>query len=181
MTPANVEPDKGKVKARLWEQLRDPNRFRMCVMGTVLLASYCLVYLPLSERIQDTTKKIDDAKKTLSLVRDIEGLRAQFRRVEKRLPKRTDSKEWAAYVLDGLRQFPLRLLRLDCDAPCNVGPWRAVVLRIDLEGDFFEADGFLRWLEADKRLFRVDSLRISPGRNLEQGLMMQFTILGLMG
>ena len=181
MTPTNVEPAKGKVKPRLWEQLRDPNRFRMCAMGAVLLASYCLVYMPLSERIQDTTKKIADAKKTLSLVRDIEGLRAQFRRAEKRLPKHTDSKEWAAYMLDGMRQFSLRLLKMDCDAPSGVGPWRAVVLRIDLEGDFFEADRFLRWLETDKRLFRVDSFRFAPGRSQEQGLMMQFTILGLMG
>jgi hypothetical protein len=115
------------------------------------------------------------------LVRSIERLRTQYHRVENRLATQTDSKEWAAYMLDGLRQFHLKLLKMDCDAVRYVGPCRAVVLRIDVEGDFLETDRFLRWLEADKRLFRVDSLRITPGRGREQGLTMQFTILGLMG
>ena len=153
----------------------------MCLMGTVLLAGYFLVYAPLSEQIEETTRKTADAKRTLSLVRNIESLRAQFRRVEKRLATQTDSKEWAAYLLDGMRQFHLKLLNMNCEAPRNVGPCRAVVLRLDIEGDFLEADRFLRWLEGDKRLFRVDSLRIAPARSREQGLTMQLTILGLIG
>ena len=101
----------------------------MCLMGTVLLAGYFLVYAPLSEQIEETTRKTADAKRTLSLVRNIESLRAQFRRVEKRLATQTDSKEWAAYLLDGMRQFHLKLLNMNCEAPRNVGPCRAVVLR----------------------------------------------------
>ena len=163
-----MEPNNTQVQARLWERLRDPNRLRMCVMGTVLLAGYCLVYMPLSGQIQETSKKIADAKKTLSLVRNIESLRAQYQRVENRLATQTDSKEWAAYVLDGLRQFRLKLLKMDCDVLRNVGPCKAVVLRIDIEGDFLETDRFLRWLEGDKRLFRVDSLRITPGAEVNK-------------
>ena len=66
------------------------------------------------------------------------------------------------YLLGGIRRFPLRLTALDCDPPRDVGPYKAVVLRVDLEGAFFDMDALLRWLESNPRLFRIDSLRISP-------------------
>lgn len=181
MALLNNETNNASAQSKLLDGLRNPDRFRMAVLGVVLAVGYCLVYMPLSGRIQGTTQRLENARTHLALVRDIESLQGQFRRVQSRLPKNTDVKEWATYVLNGMRPFSLKLLKLNCDDPRSVGPCTAVVLRLDVEGDFFEADRFLRWLESDKRLFRVDSVRFTPTRGSSTGLSMQFTILGLTG
>ncbi len=176
----NADSDSQQLKSRLWQQVRDPNRFRMATMGIMLLAGYCLVYMPLSDRIQETTQKLDDAKKSLALIHGIEGLQKQYRLVEGRLVMQTDPKEWLSYMLEGIRRFPLKLTNINCGGIRNVGPCRVMILHLDIECDFFTIDRFLRWLEADKRLFRVDLIRFAP-RGPNKGLAIHMVVLGLMG
>ena len=68
---------------------------------------------------------------------------------------------------------------LDRRPPRGVGPYKAVVLHVDLRGTFFDLDDFLRWLEANERLFHVDAMRLAP---LAGDLMtLSLTISGLTG
>jgi Tfp pilus assembly protein PilO len=181
MTANNANKNGGNLKSRLLTSLRDANRFRAAVVGTVLVAGYAFIYVPLSDKIVENTKKLTHEEHLLDLAHGIRQLEAQFRKFEGRLPKNTDSKEWVAYVLAGIRNFPLRMVTLDCEAPRDVGPYKAVVLRIELEGAFRDMDRFLRWLESNKRLFRTDALRIAPSRTNKNVLTMQLTVLGIMG
>jgi hypothetical protein len=68
---------------------------------------------------------------------------------------------------------------LDRRPPRAVGPYKAVVLHVDLRGTFFDLDDFLRWLEANERLFHVDAMRLSPSAG--DLMTLSLTISGLTG
>ena len=89
-------------------------------------------------------------------------------------------KEWEQYMLGCIRQFPLTLESFKPEEPRAIGPYKAVVMQIDLSGSFGELDNFLHWLESNKRLFRVDAVSLAPGKTTG-GLIMRITLLGVMG
>ena len=175
--------DTGKnpaLKTQLLERLRDPKQLRACLTGVMLAVGYLGIYMPLSADIEQTTAKLAAEKKQLDLAHDIEHLRAQYAKLKKRLPKKTDVNEWVEYVLSGSRRFPLRLVTLDKNPVREVGPYKAVVLRLEFEGTFPDMNAFLAWLETNERLMRVDSVRIQPHRSNNGSLVMQITVLGIM-
>ncbi len=171
--PANL-------KSRLLDRLRDPMQLRIFVIATVLLVAYAGTYAPLSGKIADATAEINREQGLCQLANDVEHLRIQYQSFADRLPKQGDSNEWVEYLLGGIRRFPLRKTKLDCDPVRDVGPYKAVVLRVELEGSFFAMDALLRWLDSNPRLLRVDSLRIVASPNHPGNLVMQLTVLGLM-
>ncbi len=169
------------LKAQLLERLHNPVQLRAIITGLVLLAGYAGIYMPLSDGIEETTRKLASEKKRLDLARDVEHLRAQYKNFKHRLPEKSDTNEWVQYVLVGVRRFPLKLATLDADPLRDVGPYKAVVLRIELEGAFPDMNRFLGWLETNERLLRIDAVRIQPHRSGNGTLVMQLTVLGVMG
>ncbi len=165
----------------LLERLRDPLRLRVFIAGAVLAIGYAGVYMPLSGRIDDTTRKLSAARRRHELAAQIEHLRAEVEKFQARLPEKTDTNQWIQYVLDGVRSFPVTLNRLDPGSPQRVGPYEAVVLEMELAGAFQELDAFLHWLETNERLFQVDSVHVERARRESEHLVMRLTVLGLKG
>ncbi len=165
----------------LLERLRNPLRIRVLVTAVMLVVGYMAVYTPLSDRIEEVTSRLSDARKRQHLANDIDCLRAQVQKFQARLPEDTDTNQWVQYVLGGIRRFPLKLNNLNSKDSERVGPYEAVVLDIEVEGKFNELDSFLHWLETNRRLFRVDSAKIAPARIKNDKLTMQLHLLGLKG
>jgi Tfp pilus assembly protein PilO len=173
--------DNADLRSRLLARLHDPLQLRIVLTVLVVAVGYLGIYMPLSGEINETCRKLAAEEHRLELARSIEHLRQQFHNLEGRLTEQTDSKEWVNYVLEGIRALPLKLIALDCDAPRELGPYKAVVLRIELEGRFADLDAFLCWLESNQRLFRTDSMRLVPARAGKDAQLMQLTVLGVMG
>jgi Tfp pilus assembly protein PilO len=166
-------------KTGVLEWLKDPWKSRLAVTGAIVLIGYLAVYMPLSNQIADTQRKQAKAQRRLELARDIEQLQAQFDRFKDRVPTDADTNEWIQFLLAGVRLLPLTLNQMDTAPPQAVGPYRAVTLRIEVEGKFHDLDRFLHWLESNERLFRVDSMKIVPSRTDKSTLVMQLTVLGV--
>lgn len=164
---------------RLIELLHDPVRLRMAVTGFMLVVAYAGIYMPLSSRAEEATRKLNKERNLQGLAEDIEYLREQVDKFQPRLPEKTDTNEWVQYVLGGIRKFPPKLISLDRESPKAVGPYKAVVLNIQLEGRFHDLDSFLCWLEGNERLFRVESVKIAPARQATDKLVMKLILLGL--
>jgi Tfp pilus assembly protein PilO len=148
------------LKAQLIDRLHDPLQLRILLIGLVLTIGYFGVFTPLSQEINRTTKAVDRERKLATLAERIEELQKQSDSYKNRLPQQADGKEWMQYILDGVRNFPLKLTRLDCLPPKTIGPYKAVVLQIELEGSFFDLNRFIRWIETNPRLFRMDEIQI---------------------
>lgn len=195
MTPGTPGDRRGGLKNQLNDLLHDPLGLRVVVIGAILLAGYGAVYTPLSARNDVRNRTIKREQKLADLAEKLEHLQAQCKRLDKWLPKQSDNKEWMQYMLDGIRKFPVKLSKLDCLAPRPVGPYQAVVMRIEMEGSYYELDEFLRWLEQNPRLLRIDEISIGlakrdqpGGRNQKEekkvdrdAMVMGITVLGLGG
>ena len=70
--------------------------------------------------------------------------------------------EYRRRLVDGVRALPVKLLRLDSEAPIGVGPYEAAVLRLAVSGPVADLDKLLKWLETDDRLFRIDAFELTP-------------------
>src|SRR5262249_25557284 len=60
------------------------------------------------------------------------------------------------------------LIDLKPERPMDLGPFEAIGLRLKLEGRYAEIDKFLAWIGTDRRLLRVDSIKLDPSRK-DQG------------
>jgi Tfp pilus assembly protein PilO len=180
MNPPETGERRADLKTQLLERLHDPLQLRIFIMAVVLLAGYFAVYEPLSDRIAATTQRISRDKRLLELGESIEQLRKRRQIFHDRLPSAADAKEWVQYVLAGIRQFPLKLCNLDCRNPKAVGPYWAIVLQMELEGSYYDIDKLVSWLESNRRLFRIDSFRISWSPNTHKNTV-YLTVLGMAG
>jgi hypothetical protein len=177
MTPPETGDRRANWKNTVLTLLHDPLQLRICVIVVVLGVGYGAVYQPLSNKIDETTRKLDRDRKLLELAENLEQLQKQYHYFEDRVPQ-SDAKEWVQYVLEGIRRFPLKMAKLDFRPSKRMGPYRIIVLQIDLEGSFFELDRFLRWLESNHRVLRADELMMAPGRS-QDGMIMRVTVLGM--
>lgn len=166
---------------KLIAMMHDPIQLRMLITGFILAAAFVGLYLPVSQAIAETSSELAQEQKRVKLARDIEHLRAQMERFEKRLPKDTDVNEWVQYILEGIRDYPLKLVKLESRDVRTVGQYQAVVLNIELEGTFPDMDRFLRWVESNERLFRMDEVRIVPLRSNKERQVLELVVLGVMG
>lgn len=179
MDPGAKKPD---LKAQLLERLHNPVQLRAAVTALVLLAGYAGIYLPLSSQITAASGRLTAAEKRLRLARDIEQLRAQCTSFKDRLRNKPDPREWLQYVLTGIETVPgLTQTAVRPKPPEAIGPYKAVTLEIGLEGSFGDLSAFLRWLETNERLFRVDALTITPNQAGNGSLHMQLIVVGVMG
>jgi len=167
--------------ARLLASLRDPLRLRVATTAIVLAIGYGAIYLPLSDNIETTSRKLAKARGREELVQQVEFLRAQADRFKERTADRQEANGWVQHVLGGIRRFPLQLNTLNSEKPRDVGPLDVFVLQIELEGEFHDHDSLLAWLETNERLIRVESVKFAPARGQGDRLVMQLTLLGLAG
>ncbi len=182
MPPHAESPDQAvPLKTKLFDHLYNPNKLRAIVTGLMLLIGYVGVYMPLSNGMDTTTRQLVKERKRLELGCEVEALRVQFNRFKNRIPKKRDANEWVPYILDGVRQYPVALLKWNADELRDIGPYKVVVLRLELEGTFEGMDSMLDWLETNERLIRVDTMKLAPQRAGSGKLVMQLVVLGVMG
>jgi Type II secretion system (T2SS), protein M subtype b len=165
----------------LKRRLRDPLQLRL-FLGCGMLGSWCLVvYSPLSDGIEEAKRERTLAVAHLTMARDIEALRVQDAKYKPRLPTGTDPNEWVEYLLGGVRKSPIRLLKLEPQSLRKHGPYDVVVVRIEAQGSFADLTALLAWIETNPRLLRVDSLILQPTRGVGRDLVLNLTVLGVMG
>ncbi len=179
MNTSETEERRGDWKSALVKRLHDPLQLRIGVAVIVLAVGYGAVYVPFSGQVVETTRKLEHDQQRLALARSIEQLQKQYGRFQHRIPQHVDTEEWVQYMLDGIRQFPLVMTTLDRRPPRAVGPYKVVVLHVDVRGTFFDLDEFLRWLESNERLLHVDAMKLVPSGG--EVMTLNLTISGLTG
>jgi len=180
MRRQNQKTGKGPI-AGFVARLHNRAFLRAVVTIVVLAIAYFAVYSPLAADIDDDVHKLAAQKKLLETVRDIESLRKEYASFKDRVPEKADTNEWVEYMLGGIRQFPLKLIVLNPAAPREVGPYKGIVMRIELDGQLRDMNDFLKWLETNRRLLRVDIMDIGTSIQTKGALVMHLTVVGVTG
>jgi hypothetical protein len=161
------------------KRFNDPAQLRWIMMGFVLCAGVVGVYMPLSGRADDAERRANHEKERLALIKDLEHLRADYTDIKKHIVK-MDPSDWATYLNEGTRMFKgLRVLSMETQSTRSMPPYRLAVLTIVLEGTFPLFDQYLRWLDTNERLLRVDTVKIEPS-DRGDSLQMKVLVQGIM-
>lgn len=160
-------------------RLRNPLQLRLILGGSLLAVWYGLVFVPLRSRIDKTARDRAQSEAHLSLARDIEALRTETKAFKGRIPTHADTNEWVEYLLGGVREFPVKMLKLEPKGMRKHGPFEVVALQIELQGSYRDLDAMLAWIEVNPRLLRIDSLVFEPSRGKAETLDLKLTVLGM--
>ncbi len=143
-------------------QLRNPTRLRFSLCAGLLASWYFGFSAPTNDRMASTSAKADSELKRAASARQIEELREMLVPFQARIPAHSGQNELNQYVLEHVRQSPLKLVDLRPTKIKDVGSFDNIGLRLQLEASYEDLDVFLLWIENDRRLFRIDTLKIEP-------------------
>jgi Tfp pilus assembly protein PilO len=171
-------PAKRGLRDLILKQLSHPLKLKVALCAAMVTVWYFLFFSPLGERVSATTSRVVVERKRVATAREIERLKKAL------LPYRDlvgsgDVHELMQHVIQHLRSSPLRLIDLKPEKPKDLGPYDAIGLKLSIDGTFEDMDRFLGWIEAEKRLLRIDSIRLSPDTREAGRLSAQITLVTL--
>jgi Tfp pilus assembly protein PilO len=176
----NDKTAKTDYKRAILEQLRQPLKLRLVLCFATIIGWYVLFFSPLSEQTTATTAKIVTERKRVATARLIEQLKKDMVPYQQGcIPAGADLAGLMRHLIDHMQKSPLKLLDLKPEKPKDLGPYETLGLHLTLEGRFAEIDEFLRWVETDQRLLRIDHIKLDPTSKDPNRLAAQVVLLSL--
>jgi Tfp pilus assembly protein PilO len=178
-TPMSQTPATSGLSRTILKHLSHPLKLRLVLCAAAIMVWYALFLSPLSEQVSATTARIGNERKRVATARQIEQLKKSL------LPHRDlagagdDVHELIRHVIGRIRTSPLRLIDLKPENPRDLGPYQAIGLQLSLEGGYTDIDEFLAWAETEKRLLRIDAIRLAPNSRDPGRVTAQLTLLAL--
>ncbi len=165
-----------RFKAVAMVHLSDPLKMRLAVIVGLTAVAIMAVYRPLVGQIETKQRQLAAQRKRASLIASVEAFRKQAKVYRPRIGEKSDTNEWVQYILTGLRKSGVKLRDMSSKQPRTVGPFKAIVLTVEVEGDYKTIKDLMQWLEQSDRLLRVDNMRCEkrPG-----SIGMKVSLLGL--
>lgn len=163
-------------KALAEQYLSDPVKLRLFTAGALLLLVIVLVYMPLSKLIDRNKHFLAEAKERNGYIIDCEELRKQAKTFRPLTEGISDTSEWISYLLDGMRKFEIKLREISPNKQQQVGPYKAAVLTMAIDGSYQQLKSYVEWLESSKGLIRIDTLQMAPSR---KEMSMKILVLGI--
>jgi Tfp pilus assembly protein PilO len=158
----NQTPQASGLSRAILKQLSHPLKLRLVLCVTMILVWQALFFSPLSDSVSATTARIARERNRAATAREIERLRKAMAPQRDLIGTGDDVHELIRHVMGRIRSSPLRLVDLKPEKPKDLGPFEAISLQLNIEGVYSEIDEFLGWAETNKRLLRVDSIRLTP-------------------
>jgi hypothetical protein len=144
------------------KQLSHPLKLRIALSAGLIVAWQALLLGPLDDNVATTVTRIGAERKRAATAREIDRLKNSLKPYSDRIGAGEDVHELMRHVIAHIRSSPLHVVDLAPQKPKSLGPFSAVGLQLRLEGKYLDIDDFLRWVEAEKRLLRVDSVQLAP-------------------
>ena len=143
-------------------QLHNPTRLRFLLCAVLLASWYFGFYGPTSDQMTLTSARADSELKRAASARQIEELREVLAPFQARIPAHSGQNELNQYVMAHIRQSPVKLVDLRPAKIKDLGSFDNIGMRLQLEASYEDLDEFLVWVENDRRLLRIDSLKVDP-------------------
>jgi Tfp pilus assembly protein PilO len=153
---------KPNYKEIVLKQLRQPLKLRVLLCLVIIALWYSLFFSPLSQDTTAATARISRERARVATARQIDQLKKSIVPYQGRVLVGSDINELMRYVIAQMRTSPLKLLDLKPEKPKDHGPIEGLGLKLTLEGRYTEIDEFLKWVETDERLLRIDAIRLDP-------------------
>ena len=166
-----------RYKQLILGHLRHPLKLRFLLCVTIVAGWYFLFYSPLSKQMAATTSGISSAQEAGTA--RVRAAQEGAGTVSETDTEEADANDLMHHVIDHIRTSPMKLLDLKPEKPKDLGPYEAFGFRLTLEGRFAEIYEFLKWVETDRRLLRIDSFKLRPAIQQPGRLTAQLVLLSL--
>jgi len=167
-----------RCKAIATAHLSDPVKMRLAVIVAMTAVAIMAVYRPLAGQIETKQRQLAAQRRRVDLIAGVEVLRKQAGVYRPRISEKSDTNEWVQYILTGLRESGVKLRDMSSRQPRRVGPYKAIVLTVDVQGNYKTAKSLMEWLEQSDRLLRIDTVRCQKKLG---SIEMKIVLLGLVG
>jgi Tfp pilus assembly protein PilO len=161
-------------KATAARLLGEPTKLRLAIIAALLGVALLGVYMPLSDGMQQQRQLLGAEKKRADAIHDVETLRKDVAEFRSRIGDKSDTNECIQYLLGGMRQAKVKLRDMASKEPQTVGPYKAISLAMELQGDYAQLRSFMEWLEQADRLLRVETVKMD---RMPDTIMMKIYIL----
>jgi Tfp pilus assembly protein PilO len=158
----NQTPQASGLSRAILKQLSHPLKLRLVLCVAMIVVWQALFFSPLSDSVSATTARIARERNRAATAREIEQLKKALVPHRDLIGTGDDVHELIRHVMGRIRSSPLRLVDLKPEKPKDLGPFEAIGLQLNIEGGYIEIDEFLGWAETNKRLLRVDAIRLTP-------------------
>jgi Tfp pilus assembly protein PilO len=158
----NQKTEKTDYKKLVLNQLRHPLKLRLLLCVGSMAAWYVVFFSSLSDDTAAATARISRERARVATARQIEQLKKSMAPFKGRVLAGADISELMNHVIIHMRTSPLKLLDLKPEKSKDLGPFEALGLKLALEGRYSEIDDFLKWVETDQRLLRIDAIKLDP-------------------
>lgn len=158
----NQTPQASGLSRAILKQLSHPLKLRLVLCVAMIVVWQALFFSPLSDSVSATTARIARERNRAATAREIEQLKKALVPHRDLIGTGDDVHELIRHVMGRIRSSPLRLVNLKPEKPKDLGPFEAIGLQLNIEGGYSEIDEFLGWAETNKRLLRVDAIRLTP-------------------
>ncbi|MGA2914642.1 MAG: GspMb/PilO family protein [Sedimentisphaerales bacterium] len=148
-----------RYKALFEKHMSDPIKLRLTTMAILFIVFFGAIYWPLSKKIDENRRRLAAEKERNGYIVDYEKLDKQAGIFHSLISENLDTNEWVKYLLDGLRQYKVKLKTMESRQPRKVGPYRAVSFSMEIEGTYPELKNYIEWMESSQRLIRIDMLQ----------------------
>ncbi len=170
---------KNDYKQTILRQLRHPLKLRLLLSMTIIVGWYLLFFSPLTEETTASSARLVSERKRVATSREIERLKKSMMPYHDRIPAAADPHELMQHVIARTRSSPLKVIDLKPEKSKSFGPYETVGLKLTLEGRFAEIDEFLKWVETDQRLLRIETIKLDPTNKDPGRLIAQVVLLSL--
>ena len=142
--------------------LRNPKKLRIAVLGAMILASVGLVYLPLKRGIRDRETALKQAEERVKFCREIQSLEFALEQYSQHLPEHSDVNFWSEHMMTGMRREGLLLRKFEPKEAdrAQVGSYKGLVIKVEIEGRYLPLLRYLAWLEYNQTFLRVSKIRM---------------------
>ncbi len=155
-------PPKAGLPKRILDQLRSPLKLRLVLCPVILGGWYFLFFSPLSDHMAAIQASIDKERKRIDIASKLDDARKSLLPFKDRVPANSDLNELIQFVMARIRSSPLKLINLKPDVTKHIGPFDSISLNLSMEGTYEQITEFLAGIHNERRLFRVESLSLSP-------------------
>jgi hypothetical protein len=151
----------------LVRRLHDPFALRVTVLSAVVGFGLLGVYRPMSSDITILRRDLKTAEDRLSLVREVEQLRATRAKLLAHLPPSGDINFWTEYLLGGIRDSGVVLRTLESAyRKTKVGALQGVYFDVDVAGTYEQLHALVSWIESNEYFSRIVKLRFKSEEEL---------------
>lgn len=159
--PASATPATENKTSKLQELFAHPLRLRAVVSLAMVASWYVLAYMPMAGQIEAITAQLKVDRERVAIAKQVDVLRKESDEIKNRIPPKANQSEWLQFLMGIVRANPVKLISLNPVASREVGPYKLLAFRIVIEGQYPDICKFLKEIESNRRLVRVESIRIA--------------------